>query len=511
MSSTSETNKRIAKNTIFLYFRTLFTMAVSLYTSRLILATLGVDDFGTYNVVGGIVMFLSFLNTSMASATQRFLNVELGKGDKAGVKRVFTNAVIIHFSIAACVVILAETVGVWFLNTHVVIADNRLWAANYVLQFSIATMLVSIISVPYNAVIIANERMSVFAYISILEVSLKLLLVLLLVYLPFDKLVTFAALTFSVSVIVRLIYGVYCKKHFDECRDIKYHPDKSMVKKMMGFSSWTVVGALSSIGHSQGISIVMNLFFGMVVNAAYGIANQINQVVNNFVGNFMTALNPQIVKTYSANELPAMHTLMSRGCRIGFFLVLFFVVPIFIEARMLLSVWLKDVPDYTVGFVRIILLITLFNSFASPLSVAQGATGNIRNYQIVLTLLGLSHIPLAWLCFKQGWGPNYGLYVYLLIVFVEQAYRIFKVSHSVSMPLKPFVKSFLLRCLYVLCVSFALPMLMHVSLPVSFLSSLITGMTGAVCVAISALYIGLDEKERTGVFGMVKSKVGKLN
>lgn len=503
-------NKRIAKNTIFLYFRTIFTMAVSLYTSRVVLETLGVDDFGIYNVVGGIVMFLSFINTSMASATQRFLNVELGRNDKAGVKRVFVNALIIHFIIAILVILLAETIGVWFLNCHMNIAQDRLEAANYVLQFSIATMATTIISVPYNAAIIANEKMSAFAYISIVEVSLKLVLVLLLVHSPIDKLVTYAALMFSVSLIIRLIYGGYCKQHFEECKELRIKANGKVIKQMMSFSTWTIVGALVSISHGQGISIVMNLFFGVIVNAAYGIANQVNQVVSNFVNNFMTALNPQIVKTYSANQLQEMHALIARGCRMGFFLVLFFVVPIIIETPALLGLWLNEVPDYTVDFVRLVLIITLLNSFSSPLSAAQGATGDIKKYQIVLTTLGLLHIPLAWLCFTQGLNPNYAMYVYLFIVIFEQSFRVVFVSRSISMRILPFVKDFLFRCGTVSCLSFIVPVLLQLYLPDNIIMSLIICAIGALSVILFVFIIGVDKNERRGLTQMVTLKIAKL-
>lgn len=500
-------NKRIAKNTLFLYFRTIFVMAVSLYTSREVLIMLGVDDFGIYNVVGGIVMSLSFLNTSMANATQRFLNIEFGKNNPDGVRRIFSNALIIHFIIAFVVILLAETLGVWFLNCHLNIAPERLESANYVLQFSIASMATTIVSVPYNAAIIANERMSAFAYISIIEVSLKLILVLLLFYSPIDKLTSYAALMFLVSLIIRLLYGNYCKRHFEECRMNSFKPDKKIIKQMMSFSMWTIVGALASIGHGQGISIVMNLFFGVVVNAAYGVANQINQVVNNFVNNFMTALNPQIVKTYSANELSEMHKLISRGCRMGFFLVLFFVVPLTMETPALLGLWLKEVPKHAVDFVRLVLLISLFNSFSSPLSAAQGATGNIRNYQIVLTTLGLLHIPLAWLCFALGYNPNYAMYVYLVIVLLEQAFRVVYVLRSISMPLLPFIRSFLSKCGTVCLFSFAVPIILHFCLPDGIVMSFMICGMGALCVALSVLAFGMDDNERQGIARMVKAKI----
>lgn len=510
-TQSSENNKRIAKNTVFLYIRTLVTMAVSLYTSRLILATLGVEDFGIYNVVGGIVTFLSFLNTSMASATQRFLNVGFGKNCITMVRQVFSNALIIHFIIAIVVVLLSETIGVWFLNSKLNIVEDRIVAANYVFQFSIATMVTTVLSVPYNAAIIANEKMSAFAYISIMEVSLKLLLVLLLTYSPVDKLVTYACLMFLVSLIVRIIYGVYCNRHFEECQNIKYRPDVAMIKQMMSFSLWTVVGAIASISHSQGVAIVMNLFFGVVVNAAFGVASQVNQVVSNFANNFMTALNPQIVKSYSANEFSSMHQLISRGCRMGFFLVLFFIVPIDMEAPFLLGLWLNDVPEYTIGFVRLVLLVMLFNSFASPLSAAQGATGKIKKYQIVLTTMGLLHIPIAWLCFEQGLEPYYAMYSYLVIILLEQAFRIFYVSRSISMPLLPFLKDIVMKCGVVFVLSFTIPILLRIMMPNNVLSSIFICTASVINVVSLVFAIGVDANERHAIIGVVKSKIYKKN
>lgn len=509
MNSNIVNNKRIAKNTLFLYLRTILIMVISLYTSRVILKTLGEIDYGIYNVVGGIVVFLSFLNTSMASATQRFLNVAMGKNDNEEIKKVFSNALIIHFFIAIGVLLLVETFGIWFLNTKMNIPSNRLLAANYVLQFSIATMVMTIISVPYNSLIIANEKMSAFACISIVEVALKLTLVLLLVYSPIDKLISYAVLMFLVSCVVRIIYVKYCNKRFHLICKCKLKFDYSTIKEMFNFSAWTILGSIASISHGHGIAIVINNFFGPIINTAYGLACQVNQVVGNFVSNFMVALNPQLVKSYSAGNLSAMHQLLERGCRMGFLLVLFFVVPIIVEAPMLLKMWLGQVPEYTVNFVRLILLVTLFNSFASPLSVSQGATGRIRNYQIVLTIMGLIHIPLTWICFKNGFNPNYAMYVYLLIIIIEQLYRIFKVSVSISMPLIPFVKRMMLRCGSVSVIAFSVTYIAHKTVIPGIWSTLLVCLIGASCVLMFTFLLGIDKNEKTKVLNIIKMKLIK--
>ena len=297
MATTTVNNKRIAKNTLLLYFRMILIMGVSLYTSRIVLNTLGVEDYGIYNVVGGIVIVLSFLNGAMAGATQRYLNIELGRKDYEKLKKVFTTSLLIHFGVALVIVLLAETIGVWFLSTQMNITPDRMYAAHWVYQFSIAAFIVSVISVPYNATIIAHEKMSAFAYISILEAVLKLVIVYVLIFSPFDKLILYAFLIFIVGVIIRIVYGIYCKRNFQECRIESWQVDKPLLKSMLSFSSWTILGNLSYIFHTQGIAIVMNMFFGVTVNAAQGIATQVSAVVKGVVTNFLQALNPQVVKT----------------------------------------------------------------------------------------------------------------------------------------------------------------------------------------------------------------------
>ncbi len=507
MSDTSANNKRIAKNTLFLYMRMLLLMAVNLFTSRIILNLLGVDDYGIYNVVGGIIVILSFLNGAMAGGTQRFMNVEMGKRNPAGLKRTFSTAIQIHILVSFIVFIVAETVGLWFLNTHMNIPTGRMAAANWVYQFSVITCIVGIMSVPYNAAIISHEKMSAFAYISILEGGMKLAVACALYACPYDRLKLYAALMFLVGIVNRVVYGLYSGRHFEECRHLSRRIDRPMMRQMLSFSGWSIFGNLGFILHTQGIAMIINLFFSVAVNAAQGIANQVNGVVNQFVSNFLTALNPQVVKTYAAGETEAMHKLICRGSKMAFCMMLFFVLPIVLEAPTLLRIWLGIVPDYTVLFVRLVLIISLFNSFSYLLATTKGATGDIKRYQITLTLVGALHLPFAWLAFELGCGPEYSMYVYLAIVIILQIIRIGFVCTSVSLPVSRFVHEVILKCFLVLLLSSMLPVLLHQLLAPSFVTTVAVGMAGVVSVALFTLYVGFTPLERKAVLRPVLKKI----
>jgi len=513
MSATiKDNNKRIAKNTVFMYFRMLIIMAIGIFTSRVNLSALGIADYGIYNVVGGIVAILAFLNGAMSSGTQRFLNFEIGKGHKENLNRVFSTSVIIHTGIAFIIFIIAETVGLWFLNYKMNIPQDRLVAANWVFQFSILSFMVSIVSVPYNAAIIAHEKMSAFAYIGILEVVLKLLVAYALYISPADKLITFACLNFCVVLLLRVIYQLYSRRHFEETKAVTWHVDRTKLKEMLSFSVWIIVGSLSGIFHTQGIGIVMNMFFGVTVNAAQGVANQVNSIVKQFIQNFTVALNPQIVKNYAAGNLEEMYVLLMRGCRIAFCLVAFFALPIILECPKILAIWLEEVPEYTIIFVRIIMVITLCDSFHAPLATSKNATGDIKMYQIVLTILGLAHIPLAWLFFEFGYGPEYAMYVYLFLIICMQYSRIHLVCKSIGLSKTRFFKIVICRNLAVVVASLVVPLTLHFMLPQGMVSSMLVVLISSfISVATATLFIGFDAHERKAIKGLVLSKLNKSN
>lgn len=394
--STHHNNKRIAKNTMLLYFRMILTMLVTLYTSRVVLNTLGVEDFGIYNVVGGVVVMFSFLNSAMSSATQRFLSFELGKNNIKQFTKVFSMSINIHALIAIIILVLAETIGLWFVNTQLVIPTDRMDAANWVYQCSILAFMVTIMSVPYNASIIAHEKMAAFAYISILEVSLKLLIVFMLQWLAFDKLKLYAVLFLLVAVIIRLVYGLYCKYKIEGCRYV-WTADKKLFQTLFSYAGWNLWGNMAAVGMDQGVNILLNIFFGPVVNAARGIAYQLSSAVRMFVSNFQMAVNPQIVKRYAVEDITSMHKLIFVSSKASYLLLLFLGLPLAIEANFVLSLWLGDVPEYTVVFVRLVIVIMLIDSLSGSLITAAQATGRIKLYQTLVGGLLLFIVPISYI------------------------------------------------------------------------------------------------------------------
>ena len=370
----SENTRRIAKNTVMLYIRMLLIMAVTLYTSRVVLNVLGVEDFGIYNVVGGIVVMFSFLNGAMATSTQRFLSFSLGKNDQEQVARVFSMSMTTHISIALIVLLLAETFGLWIFYRYLNIPPERMGAAQWVYQLSVLTFCISIIRVPYNAGIIAYERMSFYAYISIVEVCLKLGMVILLQYLGSDKLILYALLMALTTGIVTFIYKLYCCKTFSVCR-YHYFWDKHLYKELISFSGWSLFGSAANVGVQQGINILLNVFFGVVTNAALGIANQVSSAVSQLVGNFQTAFNPALVKSYASGDYSYFVRLIFQTSRFSYFLLFIIALPLYLCMPFVLKVWLDIVPEYTVVFCRWMLVFVLIDAVSAPLWIGCNYSG----------------------------------------------------------------------------------------------------------------------------------------
>lgn len=506
MASTISDTKRVAKNTLVLYVRMFVMILIGLYTSRIVLNTLGVEDYGIYNVVGGIVVLLSCLNAAMAGATQRFINIALGKQNIGKLKKIINNSFILHYIIAFLILFLAETVGLWFINTYLNIAESRIVAANWVYQFSVMSFLVTVIQTPYNACIIAHEKMTAFAWITLSDMGLKLIIVFSLLFIPYDKLILYSVLLFIGANVTRLIYKYYCRSHFEECKIIKWSIDKSLLKSMSSFSGWTILGNLSYIGHTQGIAILINIFFGVSVNAAQGIANQVNGLVKQFVSNFTLALNPQIVKLYASQDIASMHKMIFRGCKIAILMVAVFTIPLCLETNNILKLWLKIVPDYTIIFVRLILLITLTESFSGPLATSQGATGNIRNYQLTLTTIGLMHFPITWICFASGMDAYSTQYIYLILTIIIQIVRTIWVSRSVKYSLRLFLCNVVGRCVLAISMASIIPIYMHIVLPNSIISSICVCTIYIISLALSSICIAFDKTERSAIFSMLKLK-----
>lgn len=396
--------KRMAKNTSMLYFRMLLTMGVTLYTSRVVLQTLGVDDFGLYHVVAGFVSMLGFLHGAMSSATQRFLAFELAKPGKKDMPGIFSMSINIHILIAVIVLILGETIGLWFVKTQMTIPAERMLAAQWVFHISLVSFMVTIISVPYNALIIANEKMSVFAWVSILDVTLKLLIVFMLGWLGFDKLILYALLSLSVVLIVFLIYRAYCHAKFKHSQ-FKLYWDQALFRVMMSYTGWNLWGNVAAVMSGQGVNILLNIFFGPAVNASRAIAMQVSAALNSFVQNIQVAVNPQIIKSYAENDIDFMHQLVCYGAKYNFFVLFFLSMPVIINTELILELWLGSVPGYSVIFLQLMILNILIDAISAPLITSAQATGKIKLYQSVVGGILLLNVPLSYLLLKMGSEP----------------------------------------------------------------------------------------------------------
>lgn len=445
MLTTSANNKRIAKNTILLYFRTFITMVISLYTSRIVLNVLGVTDYGIYNVVGGIVAMFGFLNASMSISTQRYLNIEIGRKNFKRLNKVFITSINIHIIISLLIIFLGETIGLWLLYNKMTIPDNRFISALWVYQCAILSTIVMIISVPYNALIIAHERMEAFAYISILEVTLKLVAVLILFFVKYDNLIVYSILMLIMQLIIRLVYSLYCKRFFQESK-FNLFWDRSLFKDMCSFAGWSLWGNIAFIGFTQGLNVLLNMFFCPIVNAARGISVQIQNAVNQFSSSFQMAINPQITKSYAVNDLNYMHSLIIRSSKWTFFLMLILSAPLLLETSFILKIWLGFVPDYTVTFTRLMLCVTIIDSIANPLITAATATGRIRTYQIVVGGLLLLIIPISYFVLKSGGKPWSVFIVHILMCTISFFVRLLFVHRMIGLSLKAYFFNVVFIC-----------------------------------------------------------------
>lgn len=502
-------NKRIAKNTALLYVRMLFSMVVGLFTSRVILASLGVVDYGINNVVGGVVAMFGFLNAAMTTSTQRYLTYELGRGDTERLGLTFMTSMYIHILIAVAVVVLAETVGLWFLKNKIVIPDGREVAAMYCYQFAILSTVISILSYPFNAAIVSHERMSAFAYISILDVILKLAIAYILYTVNSDKLIVYSILLFSVQILLTLIYVIYCRKHFEETHFRRLW-DTKLLKEMGSFAGWNMWGNIAWILFTQGINILLNIFFGPVVNAARGVAVQVQGTIMQFSGNFQTAINPQITKTYSQNDLTNMHRLIFRSSKFTFFLLLCLSLPVILEADVILSVWLKEVPEYTAIFLRLMLCIAIIDAVANPLMVSAAATGKVKVYQLVVGGILLAIVPISYIVLKLGGNPYSVFIVHLCICIIAFIVRLYIVKPLIKITIPDYIANVIARCALVAIPAIGLSILFKVLLPQSVLYAALVCCLSAATVAVFAYYVGLTEHEREVIGGKVTEVINRF-
>ncbi len=506
-AATSANNKRIAKNTLMLYLRMLVMMGLSLFTSRVVLQTLGIDDFGIYNVIGGVILFFSFINSALMGASQRFLNYEMGRGNDKGVERVFSMSLTTQAVIALVIVVLAETVGLWFVYHYLQIPVGRMEAALWVFHCSVAGMAVGILQAPYYAAIIAYERMSAFAYISIVEAVLKLAIVYLLLFSPMDKLKLYALLMLCVIIVVTLSYVIYCRRHFQTTR-YRFVRDGALFRRMFGFSGWSLFGSAATIGVTQGLNVLQNIFFGVVVNAAMGVAMQVNAAVTNFSTNFQTAFKPQIVKSYAADQADYLMSLVARASKISYFLMFALSLPIILCSHEVLALWLTKVPDHAAQLVCLMLVYSMVEAFSAPLWMLVQAVGTIRSYQLAVSFVFFLVLPVSYVALRLGAPPEAVVLTQLVMDVVVVFVRLYFVKHLIpAFPLRSYLRRALWPAASVTAVSVVPAWGLSEALcggGVVATLSVLVGIVVLVCLLTFAL--GFTGSERSQILAMVRRR-----
>lgn len=506
MLETSSSNKRIAKNTLLLYFRTILIMLINLYMSRVVLEALGVEDFGIYNAVGGVVAMFSIISGALSSAISRFITYELGKGDTSRLNKIFSTSVNIQVGLCLIILAVAEPLGVWFLNTHMSIPDGRMDAANWVLQFSLLSFCINLISVPYNAAIIAHERMSAFAYISIVEALLRLGVVFALSITMFDKLVSYVFLLVIVALTIRILYSIYCNSNFKECH-YKWFYDKSILKEMTGFAGWSFLTNTAYIFNTQGINILINLFFGVKLNAARGIATQVDTAVMQFVNNFTMALNPQITKSYAQGDMHQMTKLVFLGAKFSTYLTFFFAIPLIAETDYVLSIWLKEVPEHSATFVRLGIIATIIDKFGMTCSTAYSATGNIKEYVVWVSIAGCIVFPLTLVCFQLGLTPESAYWSFIVTYIIVDAVRLYMMKRRFDFPVQKFMSDVIGRIIITILPCIILPIIIINTIGPSFLRLIVTIICCTLSTATFVYIIGLTSDEQKAIKRLIRNKI----
>lgn len=497
--------ERIAKNTVMLYFRMLLRLFVALYTSRVLLNVLGVKDFGIYNVVGGVASLFSFLNSAMASGTQRFLSFELGRNEFCQYNKVFSATLILHFFLGIFILIMAETVGLWFVSNHLNLPLERIEPAKWVFHFAVFSFLITVFQVPYNASIIAHEEMSVYAYYSVFEVALKLLIVFLLQWIDIDKLKLYAILQFLVVFFVALLYRGYCVRRFSECR-FSFVFDFLLFKKLISYGAWTLFGAIAYVASMNGVNIILNTFLGPTINAARGIAYQVNSAVQSFVSNFQMAVNPQIVKSYASKQKRFMSGLIFASSKLSFFLLFVLALPILMEAEFILSIWLKVVPPHTVLFCRLVLINTLIESLSGPLMMGAQATGQIQKYQATVGSVLLLNLPISYVVLKLGFFPESTALVGIVLACFALFLRLNILRKLIELDIWLFCSKVLWLVFLIVSLSIILPLSIKIQLSSSYLRFILVIAASFLSSIVSIYYFGMDRSERQ----IIKTKVLKL-
>ncbi len=492
----SSNNNRIAKNTLLLYARTFLVMIISLYTSRIVLKVLGVEDYGIYQVVGGMVALFAVISQALTTAISRYITFEIGSGNKERLFAVFSISKVVQLVISVIILVIGEIVGLWFLHTQMQIPEDRIWAANWVLQFSLISFCVNLLSIPYNACVIAHEHMKAYAYISILDALGKLGICFLLMLSPIDTLVFYGLLLMFLTIVIRIVYTVYCRRYFEESL-APFKFQKAIFKEMLHFAGWGFFTNANYLLNNQGVNMLINVFFGVTFNAARGLANQVEGAVMLFVNSFTTAINPQITKSYAAGNREEMFTLVYRGSKFSFFLMYLMALPLIFETETILNIWLTEVPNKTVIFVQLSLVLGMFECFGNPSVTACMATGNIRTYSLVIGILGLLDFPIVWIAFVAGAKIEMAYYLYIMVKSVVILARMFLMKNMLSMPISDYLYRAIVPVFRVIILA-AIPSLIVVSIfPQSYVRLAISVLIGVLSVGLVSMFVGMTRNERT--------------
>lgn len=506
-NQTSDNNKRIAKNTVYLYFRMMVTVLVSLYTSRVILKTLGVSDFGVYNVMGGIIGMLGYVNTLLAGGTSRFLTIGLGKNNMSRLKMIFTTSFTLCVISSLLIIILGETVGLWFVNTHLNITPARMEAANWVYQCALLSSALTVIQTVFTASIISHERMSIYAYMSILDVVFKLGIVFMLLWFDFDKLKLYALLMFIVNAIVFSIYYLYCRFHFEEV-SVKLSLNKGLFKEMFSYSSWNMIGGFSGVLNNYGVNILLNIFFGTIVNASRGVALQVNNLVQQFYSNFQMASQPQIMKYYAQNKIAEMSHLIVNNSKYCSLILLCPIIPIFIYVDQLLHIWLGQVPEYSSSFVRITLIYTFLCSIDAPVGMGIHAVGKMRLPNCTTAIVNFMNFPIVYLVMKLGANPIVSYCFTLTALPINICIDLFILRSYTGFSIRNFVRKALIPIIYISLIGCVAPFAMSFLLPNTVIMTILKCIVSALYVAVVIFFLGLSKNMKNKILIKLKVKHG---
>lgn len=495
-------NTRIAKNTIFLYIRTFITMIVSLYTSRVVLNALGVEDFGIWGVLGGIVSMFGFINSSLSSSVFRFLSFAIGTGDNEQINKTYNASFIVHVCLAVAIFILCETVGKWFLVEKLVVPESKREVAYIVFHIVVLTSCLSLLNVPFNSVIISYERMNVFAYMSIIDVVIKLTIAYIIYIVPSYKLVWYAILMLITTMLMVIFYYLYVRINFKNLR-FQLVKDSKLFKSLLGFSGWSIIGNLAYVGYTQGLNMLINMFFGPIVNASRAISLQIEQTVRTFVGNFQTAINPQIIKNFAQRELNQMYALIMRGSKFSLYLLFLFALPIVLETDVILNIWLKQVPEHTVAFCRIMFFIIALETISNSVGIGIVATGDIKRLHLIVGTILLSIVPISYFVLKSGAPAESVFIVYFIVEIFAVIARLIIANIQIKLPIRTFIINVVIKPAFVIILASAVPLVIHVVMPYGILRFLLVLICGVLTSCLSIYYLGLDSSERQFVYDKI--------